>query len=120
MGRWAAIVEIALQFLIGAGIVAVLLIMFNLDRLLAPEESELLVRVRLLRGVISLALPLVILFFLTGLRHTLARLLADRPDDDETARSVKYIWFTMIGFVLLIVGVDVSLIVESFSDISFR
>ena len=82
--------------------------------------SEPLHDVRLLRGVISLALPLVILFFLTGLRHTLARLLADRPHNDETANSVRYIWFTVIGFVLLIVGVDVSLIVESFSDISFR
>lgn len=118
--RWAMALEIALQFVTGVGIVALLVLMANLDRLLAADESELLVRVRLLKGVISLAMPLIILVFLTGLRHGLTRMLARQNADAEMVKSSRYIWLTVIVFVILILAVDVNIIIESLSDINFQ
>lgn len=120
LNRAAVVIEVVLQFLTGAAIVAVLVMMANLDRLLAPDESEILVRARLFRTIAGLAMPLIILFLLSGLRHRLIKLLTKQGADREALNSVKYIWLTVIGFVGLILAIDVNIFVESLSDISFK
>ena len=118
--QWARVVEVTLQILSCAGIIALLLLMANLEHVLAPEESELLVRVRLFKGIISLAMPLIILIFLTGLRRALTNMLERQGADQEMTKSARYIWLTVVGFVLLILAIDVNIIIESMSDISFQ
>jgi hypothetical protein len=118
--RAAMLIELGLQFISGAAIVGLLVMMANLDSLLAADESVGLVRVRLMKGVISFAMPLVIMVFLTGLRYRLGAMLANQNSDAEMVKSARYMWVTVVFFVLLILAIDVNIVIESLSDISFR
>ena len=118
--RIAGWIELVLQFLTGAGIIGLVVVSVQAESLIAPGESPALIRARLLQSIFSLTVPLVILLFLTNMRIRLATLLSEQDSDRSAMKSAKYMWFLMIAFVLIIVGIDIGIIVESLGEFEFN
>ncbi len=117
--RVAWCVEVALLLLTGLGIAALIVIWVQLDSLLTPQESAALVRARLLRGIFSLAVPLVILLFLSKLRVRFAALLQAQNATQDTMQSARYMWILVVAFVIIILIMDAIVIANGFLDIDF-
>ena len=118
--RLAWYVELALLFLTGAGIAALVVIWIQLESLLSPGESPTLVRARLMRGIFTLAVPLATLLFLSHLRVKIAALLKQQNADSITIKSAKYIWFLTVAFIMIILSMDAFVIGNNFKDIDFN
>ena len=112
-------VEVALLLLTGIGIAALVVIWLQLDSLLTPQESADLVRARLLRGIFSLAVPLVTLLFLSKIRVGIAALLQAQKANLVTMQSAKYMWMLVVVFVIVILIMDAIVIANGFMDIDF-
>ena len=117
--RVAWYVEVALLLLTGMGIAALVVIWVQLDSLLTPQESAALVRARLMRGIFSLAVPLVTLLFLSKLRVGIAALLQAQNANQVTMQSARYMWILVVAFVIIILIMDAIVIVNGFLDIDF-
>ena len=117
--RVAWYVEVALLLLTGSGIAALVVIWLQLDSLLTPQESAALVRARLLRGIFSLAVPLVTLLFLSKLRVGFAALFQAQNATRATMRSALYMWILVVTFVIIILILDAVVIADGFLDIEF-
>ena len=117
--RVAWYVEVALLLLTGMGIAALVVIWLQLDSLLTPQESADLVRARLLRGIFSLAVPLVTLLFLSKIRVGIAALLQAQKANLVTMQSAKYMWMLVVVFVIVILIMDAIVIANGFMDIDF-
>lgn len=118
--RVARCVEVALLFLTGAGIAALIVTWTQLDSLLSPGESPALVGARLMRGIFSLAVPLVILLFLSNMRAKIAALLKEQNANPTTMQSAKYMWFLVMAFIVIILTMDAIVITTGFQDIDFN
>ncbi len=117
--RVAWYVEVALLLLTGMGIAALVVIWLQLDSLLTPQESAALVRARLLRGIFSLAVPLVTLLFLSKLRVGIAALLQAQNANQVTMQSARYMWILVVAFVIVILIMDAIVIANGFMDIDY-
>ena len=118
--RIAAAIELTLIFVTGAGMVALVVLWSRLDVLLAANESVALVRARIVSGLFSLSVPLVILIFLTRIRGKLADLLAGQRQDASAMRSAKYMWYLVMVFVIVISAITANVVWSSFQDINFK
>ena len=118
--RVARCVEVALLFLTSAGIAALIVTWTQLDSLLSPGESPALVGARLMRGIFSLAVPLVTLLFLSNLRVKIAALLKEQNANPTTMQSTKYMWFLVMVIIVIILTMDAIVIVTGFQDIDFN
>ncbi len=118
--RMAWYAEVALLALTGAAIAALVVTWVELESLLSPRESPILVRARLMRGIFSLAVPLTILLFLPTLRVGIAALLKKQNANPATLKSAKYMWFLVMAFIIIILTLDTFVIVNSFQDIDFN
>ena len=118
--RIAAAIELTLIFVTGAGMVALIVLWSRLDVLLAANESVALVRARIVSGLFSLSVPLVILIFLTRIRGKLADLLAGQRQDASAMRSAKYMWYLVMVFVIVISAITANVVWSSFQDINFK
>ncbi len=118
--RVARCVEVALLFLTGAGIAALIVTWTQLESLLSPGESPDLVGARLMRGIFSLAVPLVILLFLSNMRAKIAALLKEQNANPTTMQSAKYMWFLVMAFIVIILIMDAIVITTGFQDIDFN
>ena len=118
--RTAQIAEYALIFLTAAGILALFVMWTQLGSLLAPGESPVLVGARILRGLVSLAVPLVILIFLSQMRKKIADLLSRQNADQTTADSAKRMWIIVMVMVVILLLVDANIIYDGFQDINFK
>jgi hypothetical protein len=118
--RIAAWSEAFLIFLTGAGIVALIVLWARLDGLLAPSESPVLVRARIVSGLFSLLVPLVILIFLTSVRGRLAALLGGQDADASAMKSAKYMWCLVMIFSAVILAITGNVVLGSFQDINFK
>ncbi len=112
--------EVGLLVLTGAGIVALGVTWARLESLLSPDESPILMRARLMRGIFSLAVPLATLLFLSALRVRIAAVLEEQNANLVTMKSAKYMWFLIITFIIIILFMDAFVIVNSFRDIDFN
>ncbi|MEE2761830.1 MAG: hypothetical protein VYE18_10330 [Pseudomonadota bacterium] len=118
--RIAAWTESVLVFLTGACMVALGALWARIDSLLAPDESPDLVRARVIAGLFTLAVPRVILLFLTNFLRRLATLL-EGPNVHTLARdSARYVWYLVMIFVLLILVITAARVWSSFQDINFK
>ncbi len=118
--RVARCVEVALLFLTGAGIAALIVTWTQLESLLSPGESPDLVGARLMRGIFSLVVPLVTLLFLSNLRVKIAALLNEQNANLSTIQSAKYMWYLVMMFIVIILTMDAIVIVTGFQDIGFN
>jgi hypothetical protein len=118
--RIASGIELLLIFFTGAGMVALVVLWARMDGLLAIGESPELVRARIISGLFSLAVPLVILVFLTNIRGRLAALLAGRGAEAAVMRSAKYMWYLVMIFSAVILAITSNVVWSSFQDIDFR
>ena len=118
--RIAAIIEALLIFVTGAGMVALIVLWARLDVLLAADESPELVRARIILGLFSLSVPLVILIFLTNVRGRLATLLAGQNADASAMKSAKYMWYLVMIFAIVILAITGNVVWDSFQDINFK
>ena len=118
--RVARCVEVALLFVTGAGIAALIVAWTQLESLLSPGESLALVGARLMRGIFSLVVPLVILLFLSNLRVKVAAQLIEQNANPTTIQSAKYMWFLIMVIIVIILTMDASVIVTGFQDIDFN
>lgn len=118
--RIAAWTEGVLIFLTGSGMVALGVLWARLDSLLAPGESPELVRARVIAGLFTLTVPVVILLFLTNFRSRLAALL-EGPKAHTLARDcARYVWYLMMVLALLILAITAVRVWASFQDINFK
>lgn len=117
--RIAGLVELGLQFLTAAGIVGLLIALSQATTLLAPGESEVLFRARLMRGIFSLAVPLVILLFLSSMRVKFTSLLEEKISDPTAITSARYMWVLVVAFSVIIIAISVSLILDSVGEFKF-
>ncbi len=118
--RIAAAIELLLIFVTGAGMVALIVLWSRLDVLLAANESAALVRARIVSGLLSLSVPLVILIFLNRIRGKLADLLTGPNQDASAMRSAKYMWYLVMAFVIVILAITANVVWSSFLDINFK
>ena len=118
--RAAHIAELILILITTAGILALFVIWAQLGSLLAPDESPVLVGARILRGLVSLAVPLTILIFLSRMRIKIAELLSRQKADQTTADSAKRMWVIVIVMVVILLLVDANVIYDGFQDIRFK
>ena len=118
--RAAWYVEVVLLVLTGLGIAALLVFWVQLETLLSSGESPALVRARLMRGIFSLVVPLVILLFVSTMRIRIGVLLEAQNAKPITRQSAKFIWLLVIAFVIAILSLDVFVIWTGFQDISFN
>ncbi len=118
--RAAQIVELALIVVTLGGILVLIVIWMQLGSILAHDESPVLVGARILRGLVSLAVPLAILIFLFRMRPKIDELLSRQKADQTTADSAKRMWFIVIGMIVILLLVDANVIHGSFQDIRFK
>lgn len=118
--RIAAIIEALLIFVTGAGMVALIVLWARMDGLLAADESPELVRARIISGLFSLSVPLVILTFLTNIRGRLAALLGGPSADASAMKSAKYMWYLVMIFAIVILAITGNVVRNSFLDINFK
>ncbi len=118
--RVARCVEVALLFVTGAGIAALIVAWTQMESLLSPGESLALVGARLMRGIFSLVVPLVILLFLSNLRVKIVALLNEQNANLSTIQSAKYMWYLVMMSIVIILTMDAIVIVASFQDIDFN
>ena len=116
----ARTVEWALLIINGVAIAALIVAWIDLESLLSPQESPALVKARLMRGIFSLAVPLVILLFVMASRQKIAALLSAQNAPSATLQSARYLWFLIMGFVIGILSLDLIVIANGFQDIDFR
>lgn len=118
--RIATAIELTLIFVTVAGMVALIVLWSRLDVLLAANESPALVRARIVSGLFSLSVPLVILVFLNRIRGKLSDLLGGQNHDASAMRSAKYMWYLVMVFVIVILAITANVVWTSFQDIYFR
>lgn len=118
--RIATAIELTLIFVTVAGMVALIVLWSRLDVLLAANESPALVRARIVSGLFSLSVPLVILVFLNRIRGKLSDLLGGQSHDASAMRSAKYMWYLVMVFVIVILAITANVVWTSFQDIYFR
>ena len=116
----ATIIELALIFVTGAGMVALIVLWVRLEGLLAPAESPELVRARIISGLFSLSVPLAILIFLTSIRSRLTALLTGPNADAAAMKSAVYMWYLVMIFSTVILVITANLVWGSFQDIKFK
>jgi hypothetical protein len=112
-------VEWTLLVINGVAIVALIAVWIDLESILSPGESPALVKARLMRGIFSLAVPLVVLLFVTATRNRVAALLSAQNATSATLQSARYLWFLVMVFVIGILSLDLYVIANGFQDIDF-
>ena len=120
VNRSARIFELALLVATCLGIATLIFIWSELATLLGPGESAALVRARLIRGLFSLAVPLVTLLSVSIMRGRIAALLKAQNATSATLQSAKYLWVIVMIFVVGILCLDFFVIAQGFQDIDFR
>lgn len=118
--RVAHNVELALIVLTGASIAALGVIWVQPEMLLSSAESPALMRARLMRGIFSLAVPLVMLLFLSNFRVRITALLRRQDATPRTVQYAKYMWFLVIALIVIVLTMDAFLVMASLRDLEFN